>query len=670
MRRAAVLIALLLTSAAPALAATAPRFAPWGIALGDMDAKVRPGDDFFRHVNGAWFDRTAIPADRTFAGIDLVLADENEAQLRAIAEAPATDAKSRQIADLYASWMDTAAIERAGLAPLQPYLARIAAVKTTAELAVLFATPGFASPVNIGITPDPANPRRYVASADQSGLGLPGRDYYLLPGAKYDGFRTAYRAYVVKTLTLAGIADAARKADAILALETALAKSHWTPERTRDIAQVNNPKSVAQMAALAPEFAWGPTLAAAGLGKVETVIAAEPSAITDAGKMVASVPLATWQDYLAFHFIRVHADYLPAALDQARFDFYSKTLRDVPEQRARWKRGIQLLDTALGEEVGEVYVARHYPPESDRQMQELIANLRAALADRFQHLAWMDDATRAQALAKLATFDPRVGHPVKYVDYSSLRIDRGDLLGNAVRAEDFQWRLQLSRLPLPVDRSLWAMNPQENNAYYDPQQNQITFPAAILQPPYFDPAADAAANYGSIGATIGHEIGHGFDDQGRLFDATGTVRDWWTPQAADRFKVRAAMLARQFDAYEPVPGVHIKGELTLGENIGDLGGLEMAYAAYRRYVAAHGQPPVIGGLTGDQRFFLAYGYSWQQKRREGSLRQALLTDPHSPAEYRVNAIVRNFDPWYAAFGVKPGDRLYLPPEQRVHIWTD
>jgi endothelin-converting enzyme/putative endopeptidase len=303
-------------------------------------------------------------------------------------------------------------------------------------------------------------------------------------------------------------------------------------------------------------------------------------------------------------------------------------------------------------------------------MGELIANLRAAWADRFAHLTWMDQATRDQALAKLAAFDPRVGHPVKYIDYSALRIAPDDLLGNAVRAGDFEWKLQLSRLPLPVDRSLWDMVPQEVNAYYDPFQNQITFPAAILQPPYFDPAADPAANYGGIGAVIGHEMGHGFDDQGRQFDASGKVRDWWTSATADKFKARAAMLGKQFDAYEPVPGVHIKGELTMGENIGDLGGLEIAYAAYRRYVASHGAPPVIDGFTGDQRFFIAYAYSWQDKAREGALRQQLLTNEHSPAEYRVNGIVRNFDPWYAAFGVKPGDRLYLPPDQRVHIWSE
>jgi putative endopeptidase len=680
-RPAAFIAALLITAAAPAfvLAQTAPataahpRYGDWGVDPRDMEVGVKPGDDFFRYVNGSWLDRTPIAPDRTMAGVDVVLTDEAEAQVRAIAEGEARNPDSpagRQIGALYSSWMDEAGIERRGTGPLKPYLARIAAISNRAELAALFAEPGFATPVDIGIIPDPANPRRYVAFAGQSGLGLPNRDYYLLAGPKYDAYRAAYRAYIVKLEELAGIPDAGARADSIFVLETKLAQSQWTPERSRDIQQINNPMDRPRLVALAPEFNWQATLQSAGLGKVDTVIAAEPSAIEAAGKLVAGIPLQTWKDYLAFHFISDHAQFLPHDFDQANFDFYSKTLRDVPEQRARWKRGVQLVNATLGEAVGKIYVEHHYPPESDRQMGELIANMRAAWADRFAHLGWMDEATRKEALAKLAAFDPRVGHPVKYIDYSSLAVDPADPLGNAVRAADFEWKLQLSRLPYPVDRTLWDMVPQEVNAYYDPFQNQITFPAAILQPPYFDPAADPAANYGGIGATIGHEMGHGFDDQGRQFDASGKVRDWWTKATADKFKARAAMLGRQFDAYEPVPGVHIKGELTMGENIGDLGGLEIAYAAYRRYVAADGEPPVIDGFTGDQRFFIAYAYSWQDKAREGAVRQQLLTNEHSPAEYRVNGIVRNFDPWYAAFNVRPGDKLYLPPEQRVHIWSE
>jgi endothelin-converting enzyme/putative endopeptidase len=327
-----------------------------------------------------------------------------------------------------------------------------------------------------------------------------------------------------------------------------------------------------------------------------------------------------------------------------------------------------LVNDSLGEAVGQIYVQRHYPPEADRQVHELVDDILAALKDKIEHNSWMDNATRKAALEKLASFDPRLGHPKKYIDYSSLVVKRDDLFGNAIRSEQFDWNLQLKRFPKPVDRGLWDMLPQTNNAYYDPSKNQITFPAAILQPPYFDPNADPASNYGSIGATIGHEIGHGFDDQGRLFDPLGRLRDWWTPASAKAYTTRTAELVKQYDSYEPIPGVHIKGQLTLGENLGDLGGLEVAYAAYRRYVAKHGEPPVIDGLTGDQRFFIAYGYSWETKQREGALRSQLLSNPHSPAEYRVNGVVRNLDAWYKAFNVKPGDKLYLPPEQRVHIW--
>jgi endothelin-converting enzyme/putative endopeptidase len=359
---------------------------------------------------------------------------------------------------------------------------------------------------------------------------------------------------------------------------------------------------------------------------------------------------------------------LPKTFDDATFAFYGKTLNDQPSQRARWKRGIAMVNGTMGEAIGEIYVKRHYPPESEAKMGELISNLRAAYKDRIIANGWMDAKTKTAALAKLAAFDPRVGHPVKYIDYTSLQVVRGDPLGNAIRAGEFQHQLDLSRLKAPVDRTLWEMTPQTVNAYYNPLANQITFPAAILQAPYFDPKADAAVNYGAIGAIIGHEMGHGFDDQGSLFGPTGKVENWWTPEAHTAFKARTAALSKQYDAYEPIPGVHVKGALTLGENIGDLGGVETAYAAYQKYQASHGKAPVIDGLTGDQRFFLSYAQAWQAKVREGAARSRLLTDPHSPPYYRVNGIVRNVDAWYAAFGVKPGDKLYLAPAERVHIW--
>ena len=671
---------MLLLAAASALIVTPviaqggkPTFAPWGVDLTAMDRSVKPGDDFFAYVNGAWDKRTQIAPDRTFVGIDSVLNDQLDRDVRAIVEDMAKDSAGsgpigQQVGDFYASWMDEAGIAAKGAAPLKPHLDRIAAMKDKGELVELFATTGYPAPIGIAIFPDLSDPTTYGVYAGQGGLGMPNRDYYLLEGAKYDAYRAAYKAYLTKLQTLAGIPDAAAKAERIFALETAIAKVHWKPEDSRDVSKIYNPMDRAKLAAFAPQFQWDRSLPKAGLGRVKTIVVTETSAVQDIGKLVDSVPLETWKDYMAAHFISGHASYLTRDFDQARFDFYSKTLRDVPNQRDRWKRGVDLVNGALGEAVGQIYVQRHYPPEASRQMGELIANFRAALKEKIETSSWMDAATKKEAVAKLATFDPRTGHPVKYIDYSTLKVDRGDLFGNVLRSEQFEWDLLLERMKKPVDRTLWGMTPQTNNAYYDPTQNQITFPAGILQPPYFDPNAHPAANYGSIGATIGHEIGHGFDDQGRKFDGSGKLRDWWTAESAKQYEARANMLVKQYDSYEPIPGVHIKGQLTLGENLGDLGGLEVAYAAYRRYVATHGEPPVIGGLTGDQRFFIAYGYSWQRKNREGALRAQLLTDEHSPAMYRVNGVVRNMDEWYKAFDVKPGDKMYLPPEQRVRVW--
>jgi putative endopeptidase len=671
--RKALLIFLAVTTAGHALAQAPakPRYGPWGVDYADMDRSVKPGDDFYRFAEGTWLRDHPIPADKTGAGYNYELPDEAEVQVRAIVEEAAKrpeDAIARQIGDFYAAWMDEAGIEARGTAPLKPYLAKIDAVRDRHQLVQLMADPGFASPINVGPTVDEKDPTRYIVGTGQARLGLPTRDYYLLSGEKYDGFRKAYRAYIVQIQTLAGIADPEAKADAIIALETRLSQDQWTPEQNRDPVATYNPMTRAQLVKLAPEFDWNAVLARIGLGKQPIVDVGQPSAVAAAGKRIGDVSLDTWKAWMIFRFISDHAGYLPKAYDQARFNFYSKTLNDVPEQRARWKRGMALLDQNLGEAVGQLYVAKHWSPATDAQAKELIADLRAAYADRIAHADWMDEATRKDALAKLASFDPRIGHPVKYIDYSSYKVSRSDPLGNALASEDFQWRLGLSRLGKPVDRALWDMTPQTVNAYYDPTMNQVTFPAAILQPPFFDAAADPAVNYGETGATIGHEMGHGFDDEGRQFDAKGRLRDWWTKRSADLYKVQAEKLAAQFDTYEPIPGVRIKGHLTLGENLADLGGLEAAYAAYRRYTARHGEPPVIDGYTGDQRFFMAYAQSWQGKRREGAVRAQLLSDPHSPEEFRVNGIVRNFERWYKAFNVKPGDKLYLPPEQRVHVW--
>ena len=650
-----------------------PQLGAWGVDLTGRDPAVTAGDDFWQHANGAWSKRTEIAPDRTSVGAFTTLADLSEVQVRAIVEdtaktGGAAGTPAQQIGDMYASWMDTAAIEARGTAGLTPYLAKIDAVTDKSGLLKLFAQNEFFGPIGIGITPNPGDPNKYVAGAQQGGLGMPNRDYYLKEEPKYVAFRAAYKNYVTQMLTLAGQGDAAAKADRIIALETAIAKEHWTPERSRDLTQSLNPMTRDKLVALAPQFEWNTLLADMGLGSVETIIIRQTTAIAAAGAMLDSVPLSTWKEYLTFHLIRQNATLLPKAFDEADFAFFGKTLRDQPQQRDRWKRGVNLVGGALGEAVGQLYVQKYYPPASDAKMAELIADLRASLQDRIKGNSWMDEPTRTQALAKLAAFDPRIGHPVKYIDYSSIKVDRGDLIGNALRARKFQWDLQLSRLPKPVDKTLWAMTPQTVNAYYSPLTNQITFPAAILQPPFFDPNADPAVNYGAIGAVIGHEIGHGFDDQGRRFDPSGKFRDWWSKDTAAKYQLRADALGKQYDAIEVLPGLHINGKLTMGENIGDLSGVETAYGAWRRYVAKHGEPAVKDGLTGDQRFFMAYAQVWRGKRREGAVREQALTDPHSAEIARVNAVVRNVDAWYKAFGVKPGDKMYLPPEQRVHIW--
>jgi len=661
----------LLAIAAPSLAAK-PVYGDWGYNTSAMDRSVKPGDDFWAYVNGSWDTHAEIAADRTSAGFGVKLTDEAEVNVRKILDEMAKNpaqfgAQGKQIGDFYASWMDEAQIEARGTTPLKPYLDRIAAANDKAAIQELFASVGYASPVGIGIIPDLADPTRYTAVAGQGGLSMP-RDYYLLEGAKYDAFRSAYRAYIEQILTLTGVPDPANKATSILALETALAKVQWSPAESRDIAKLNDPETLAGLQAKAPDWDWALMLKTAKLDSSPKVLMTNNTALTAMGKIFAETPVQAWKDYLAFHFVSDHANALPKRFDDANFNFFSKTLSGVPVQRERWKRGVQLINGALGESVGEIYVRRYFPPAAEKQMAELIENLRGAYHERISKAPWMDDATRNAALAKLAAFEPRIGHPVKYIDYSTLSVDRNDLFGNVMRSEQFQQDLQLKRFPRPVDRALWGMTPQTVNAYYNPLANQITFPAAILQPPYFDPNADPAANYGAIGAIIGHEMGHGFDDQGSQFGPTGKVENWWTVEAKKAFTQRTTALGAQYDSYEAIPGTHIKGALTMGENIGDLGGVEAAYGAFQRYQAKHGKAKVINGLTGDQRFFIAYAQAWQAKVRDDAQRQRLLADPHSPAKYRVNGVVRNVDAWYKAFNIQPGNKLYLPPEQRVHIW--
>lgn len=664
------------TQPAPAAAsATGPRYGDFGVDLSARDTAVKPGDDFWTYANGTWDKATAIAADRQSAGVAVLLVDQAESQVRQILDDAAKNPASvgpgaQQLGDLYASYMDTAAIERAGTAPLKPWFATIDKATDRTGLQRLFATVGYASPVEIGQMANPLEPTHYGVLAGQGSLGMGGRDYYILPGAKYDAFRAAYRAYVAKVLTLADITDAAAKADRIVALETEMAKAQWSPVQQRDLAAMLKPMNAEQRKALAPEFDWELMLNTAGYGggRFPIVAMTTSTALTALGKIFAATPVSTWQDWMKFRFVVDHASMLPKAIDDATFDFYGHTLAGQPQQRERWKRALGFVQGAMGEAVGRVYVQRFYPPESEAKMAELIGDLRAAYQERIGGNGWMDAATKKAALAKLAAFEPRVGHPDKYIDYGTLKVVRTDPLGNAMRAAAFDHALDLSRLDKPVDRTLWEMTPQTVNAYYNPLANQITFPAAILQPPYFDPKADAAVNYGSIGAIIGHEMGHGFDDQGSQFGPTGKFENWWTPETRAAFTKRTAALVAQYDQYEGVQGTKVKGALTLGENIGDLGGIEAAYTAYQKYQEKHGKAPVIDGLTGDQRFFLSFAQSWRSKMREDALRNRLLNDPHSPPYFRVNGVVRNVDAWYNAFNVKPGDKLYLAPADRVKIW--
>jgi endothelin-converting enzyme/putative endopeptidase len=579
--------ASLLAVCIPASAnAAKPVYGSWGYDPAAMDSAVKPGDDFWAYVNGTWDKKTQIAADRASAGPFVTLSDAAEKDVRQIVEGlandPNRDRLGQQVGDYYASFMDEAAIEAAGTAPLKPYLDEIDAAKTRAQLLSLFVKPGFASPVDVSIIPDFKNAERYSAIAGQATLGMPSREYYLDDNAKMKAHRAAYRDYIITIQKLAGLPGGEAAADRIIALETALSKAQWPAAERRDIDKIYNPMTRAQLAKLAPQFEWNASLAKAGLGSAKSVIVTEPSAVAGAGKIFASTPLSTWKEWLAFRFVSDHASVLPKSIYDARFNFYSKQLSGVQAQRERWKRGVAAVNGALGEAVGEIYVKSHYPAESERQMTELIGNLRDAYQERITGNGWMDEATRKAALEKLAAFEPRIGHPVKYIDYSSMKVVKGDPLGNAMRASEFDWQLELSRFPKPVDRTLWGMYPQTINAYYNPLANQITFPAAILQPPFFDPHADAAVNYGAIGAVIGHEMGHGFDDEGRKFDPKGNLRDWWSPEAAKAYAGRTDALVKQYNAFSPFPGVNLNGKLTLGENLGDLGGLEVAYAANRK----------------------------------------------------------------------------------------
>ncbi len=677
MRRLSRLPAMFLAASALALSVSAAepkaQYGAWGVPLEDMDTSVKPGDDFYNYVNGGWDKRTTIPADKSGYSDGSDIEERAETDLHEIAEGAKSAEPGtllRKVGDFYASFMDEAAIEKAGLAPLQPTLDSIAAIATKADLAAAFANAviGFGiSPFGLYIDADAKKPTAYAVYVYQSGLGLPDRDYYLEDTAENLKYRAAYKAYIEKLFTLAGVVDAKAKAEAVYGLELKIATIHWPAEETRDALKTYNPYDAAGLAKDAPDFDWAAFLAAAHLTETPNVVIAEKSALFDLAKLAASEPLDTWKAYLAFHTLDGAAPYLSKAFDAAQFDFNGKTMSGQETQRDRWKRALDLIDQNMGEAMGEAYVAKRFPPEAKAMMAGMVANLKTALGQMIDEAAWLDSSTKTEAHRKLDLMAVKIGYPDKWRDYTALQIEADDALGNIARARIFEWTRNTNRIAGPVDKTDWGMTPPTVNAYFNPVSNEIVFPAGILQPPYFDPAADMAVNYGATGATIGHEISHGFDDQGRKYDETGALRDWWTEKDAAAYEAQVRMLVEQFNQYEPLKGVKINGELTLGENIADLAGLAIAYRAYHLALGGK-EAPVIDGLTGDQRFFLGYAMSWRTKVREDRQRARLAADPHSPAYYRVNGIVRNFTPWYDAFGVPADAKLFLEEARRVKLW--
>ncbi|NWG71162.1 MAG: M13 family metallopeptidase [Parvularculaceae bacterium] len=657
--------------APPAATALKPELGEFGVETSYLKNEVKPGDDFFRHVNGGWLETFKIPDDYSSYGSFTVLFERSEARVRKIIEDAAANAEAadieKKIGAYYRTYTDVASIEAAGLAPLAADFARIDQAASHEDVARLFAAPDLPgqSPFRAYVDVDAKAPDRYVVYVTQAGLGMPNRDYYL--EEKFADKQAKYKAYVEKVLTLAGVADAAAKAAAIYDLEYKIAEIHWTPAKRRERDLTYNKKSRAELRSFAPGAPWDAMFAVSDLSGAEAVVLREFDAIQNLAELFASTPVETWKDYLKFHVVNARADVLPKAIDDANFAFFGTELRGTPVQKERWKRGVQAVNDALGEAVGRIYVERHFPAQSKAQMEALVANLRTALGERIDKLPWMGAETKARAQEKLSKFTPKIGYPEKWRDYSGLDVVDGDAWGNAARAAAFEWAYDVSRLGKPVDKTEWGMTPQTVNAYYSSTRNEIVFPAAILQAPFFDPLADPAVNYGAIGAVIGHEIGHGFDDQGRKSDGDGFLRDWWTAEDAASFAKLADKLGAQYAKFEPIPGFPIDPKLTMGENIGDLGGLAMAYHAYK--LSLNGaEAPIIDGFTGDQRFFLAWAQVWKRLVREEQLKNQIATDSHSPAEFRVNGVVRNMDAWYAAFSVSPADKLYLPPEERVQIW--
>jgi putative endopeptidase len=681
--RGALWVSLFLLATAP-IAQTAPQYGTWGFDLTAMDPSVKPGEDFNRYASGAWLDRTEIPADKPIASLRYLMSDTIEARLHDLMEAAAKSPPATlegKVGAFYKAFMDEDRLQRIGKAAIA---VEIKTIKRAPDRAVLTELMGrsttdfYGSIYSLNTEVDLKDIGHYAVYIGQAGLGLPDRDYYLRPS--FASQKKAYQAYVAQLLSLLGWKDADACAAAVVQFETRIAEVSWTKAEQRDLDKVYNPYPTAALNGLTPGFAWNAFLRGAEITTVGRVIIAEQSAFPKITAIYQATPLSALKAWQAFTVTDNAAFYMSEPFSAARFQFRNRILSGQPAEPVRWKRAIHAVSGGdcgatgdhldcfgnMGFAVGQLYTGKFFPPEAKAKIEALVVNVKAAMRARLERLDWMTPATRAQALDKLDTYQIKVGYPEHPRDFSGLKIREEDLLGDVRLAAEWDWQFQIGRLQSPVDRSAWSMTPQTNDAYNGTLRD-IVFPAGILQPPLFDPAADPAINYGGIGAVIGHELSHGFDDEGRKLDAKGELRDWWTAQDAAEFTLRATKLAAQYSAYEPVPGTHINGELTLGENIADLGGLNVALDAYHRSLLGH-SAPVLDGFTGDQRVFLGWAQAWRGKAREDYVRKQVVSDPHSPRAFRVIGPARNIDEWYAAFGVKRGDAYYLDPEQRVRIW--
>lgn len=646
-----------------------------GINKKNMDTKVNPGDNFAEYVNGTWYKNTKIPADKASFGAFDKLYDQSLIDVRTIIEDAAkgknADGSDEQkIGDYYASFMNRKDRDAKGITPIQPELKAIDAIANYTDLAGYFGKAnrtGVTIPISIFVSQDSKKPNEYALTTWQSGIGLPEREYYTSTDLKMADIRKKYVVFIEKMLQLCNIENPAEGAAKIMALETAIASSHMKKEDTRDVLKLYNKYNTADLKKLMPDFDWAAMLKNAGMDKEKSIIISQVENTKSLNNIIKKTPLDTWKIYLKWGLIKRNANRLNTELDKQNFEFYGKTLYGIEKQEEDWKRAVNTVNDAMGEMVGKVYVKKHFSPEAKERMVTLVKNLLKAYAESIKKLDWMSADTKKQALAKVDKFMIKIGYPDTWRDYSSLKIAKNDMYGNSVRAEEFEYQRNLNKLGKPVDRTEWGMTPQTVNAYYNPSLNEIVFPAAILQPPFFDLKADDAVNYGGIGAVIGHEIGHGFDDQGAAYDGDGVMKNWWKPADLAAFKAKTAALVEQYNGFKVFPDLNVNGAFTLGENIGDLGGLSIAIKAYKESLGGK-EAPVIDGFTGMQRVFLGWGQVWGEKMREEALRSQVAGDPHSPAKFRINGVVRNVPEFYEAFKIKPTDSLYLAPEKRVKIW--